>query len=208
MTHVINILFDNCFPLPFIFATIKTRIKTLINRTVNEANDNHHRSQLNQKVYFTIPYIKSESFILITKKFSYDIAYSIPNTMNKIIKRGKDKIEHMSINDCVYKINCLNCEKSYVGQTKRQLGTRVKEHKSDITKKNGLLSVISEHRLEKNHNMNWTETTILDIESSYVKRMISEMIYIKRQDKGLNKNSDTALLPEVYYPIIDILPLL
>jgi len=54
--------------------------------------------------------------------------------------------------------------------------------------------------------MNWTETTILDIESSYVKRMISEMIYIKRQDNGLNKNSDTALLPEVYSPIIDILP--
>jgi len=126
--------------------------------------------------------------------------------MNKIIKRGKDKIEHMSTNDCVYKINCLNCEKSYVGQMKRQLKTRVKEHKSDITKKNGLLSVISEHRLEKNHDMNWTETTILDTESSYVKRIISEMIYIKRQDNGLNKNSDTALLPEVYSPIIDILP--
>jgi len=141
LTHVINILLDNCFPLPFIFATIKTRIKTLINRTVNEANDNHHRSQLNQKYYFTIPYIRSisESFIPITKKFSYDIAYSIPNTMNKIIKRGKGKTEHMSINYCVYKINCLNCEKSYVGQTKRQLETRVKEHKSDITKKERLV---------------------------------------------------------------------
>jgi len=208
LTHVVNILLDNCFPLPFIFATIKTRINTLINRTVNKTKDNDHMSQLSQKHYFTIPYIRSisESFIPITKKFSHDIAFSIPNTMNKIIKRGKDKIEHMSTNDRVYKINCLNCEKSYVGQTKRQLQTRVKEHMSDITEKNGLISVISEHRLEKNHDMNWTETTILDIESSYVKRIISEMIYIKRQDNGLNKNSDTALLPDVYSPIIDILP--
>jgi len=46
--------------------------------------------------------------------------------------------------------------------------------------------------------MNWTETTILDIESSYVKRMISETIYIKRQDKGLNKNSDCVVAGGVF----------
>jgi len=68
---------------------------------------------------------------------------------------------------------------SYVGQTKRQLGTRLKEHMSDIKKKNGLLSVVSNHRLEYNHDMNWSEAAILDIESSYVKRIVSEMVYIK-----------------------------
>jgi len=35
----------------------------------------------------------------------------------------------------VYKIKCSNCDINYVGQTKRQLGTRLKEHMSDIKKR-------------------------------------------------------------------------
>jgi len=94
---------------------------------------------------------------------------------------------------------------SYVGQTKRQLGTRVKEHMSDIKKKKGVLSVVSNHRLENNHEMKWSEVAILDVEPSYTKRIIAEMIYIKKQIKSLNKQSDTDLLPDVYLPIIDTL---
>jgi len=111
----------------------------------------------------------------------------------------------MSKNDVVYKISCSNCDMSYVKQTKRQLGTRIKEHMSDIKKKNGILSVVSNHRLEYDHDMNWSETAILDVELSYVKRIVSEMFYIKRQCNSLNKQSDTDLLPDAYLPIIDFL---
>jgi len=79
--------------------------------------------------------------VRVTK--SMDIAYSVPNTLNRFIRRGKDKIDPRSQNDCVYKIICSNCDMSYVGQTKRQLGTRLKENMSDIKKKNGSLSVVS-----------------------------------------------------------------
>jgi len=94
-----------------------------------------------------------------------------------------------------------------VGQTKRQFKTRLKEHMIDINKKNGVLSIVSNHRIEHGHDMNWEEAAILDRESSYIKRTVSEMIYIKRQCNSLNKQSDTDLLPEVYQPIIDSLPL-
>jgi len=174
---------------------------------VCDKNNNDQSSQKIKKNFFTIPYVRSisESFIPITKKYGFDIAYSVPNTLNSFIKRGKDKIDRMAQNDCVYKISCSGCDMCYVGQTKRQLGTRLKEHMSDIKKKNGLLSVVSNHRLDCNHEMNWLETAILDVESSYVKRMVSEMIYIKRQCNGLNKQSDTDLLSIAYLPIIDSL---
>jgi len=94
-----------------------------------------------------------------------------------------------------------------VGQTKRQFKTRLKEHMLDINKKNGVLSVVSNHRIEHNHDMNWDEATILDRESSYIKRTVSEMIYIKRQCNSLNNQSDTDLLPDVYLPIIESVPL-
>jgi len=62
----------------------------------------------------------------------------------------------MSRQDVVYKINCLECEVFYIGQTKRLLKTRIKEHTTDINKKNGSLSVISNHRLEHKHEFNKT----------------------------------------------------
>jgi len=177
---VINTLLNNWFPLSFIFATINTRIKMLTNRIVRDSNNNDQLSQINQRNFFTIPYVRSisESFLPITKKYGFEIAYSVPNTLNRFIKRGKDKIDPRSQNDCVYKIVCSDCDISYVRQTKKQLGTRLKEHMSDIRKKNGLLSVVSNHKLEYNHDMNWNEAAILDIESSYVRRIVSEMVYI------------------------------
>jgi len=207
LERVINTLLNNCFPLPFIFTTINKRIKMLANTIVQDINIKDQMLQTNRKNFFTIPYIKSisESFLPIVKKYGYDVAYSVPNTLNKIIRRGKDRIDPMSQNDVVYKINCLNCDNSYVGQTKRQLSTRLKEHMSDIKKKNDTLSVISNHRLEYNHDMNWGEATILDKESSYVKRIVSEMVHIKKQHNGLNKQSDTDLLSDAYLPIIEIL---
>jgi len=205
---IINTLLENCFPLPFIFATINTRIKTLANRTNRDTKNTKILPQINEKKFFTIPYIKSisESFPPIIKKYGFNIAYSVLNTLNKYIKRHKDKIDPTTQNEVVYKIDCIDCKSSYVGQTKRQFKTRIKEHRSDINKKNGDLSVISNHRLEYDHEMNWDNAVVLDIESSYTKRIVSEMVHIKRQGKGLNKQSDTDLLPEVYLPIIKGLP--
>jgi len=135
-----------------------------------------------KKEFFTIPYLKSisESFIPVTKKYGFDIAFSIPHTLNSFIKVGKDNLDIMSHQGVVYKISCQDCEVSYVGQTKRQLRTRIKEHSSDIRKKNRYPSVISKHRLSLNHNFDWHNVRIIDIERSYHKRPISEMVHIKK----------------------------
>jgi len=84
-----------------------------------------------------------ESFLPIARRFGFHMAYSVPSTLNRFIKRGKDKIEFMSRSECVYKISCVNCDVSYVGQIKRQLATRIKEHKGDINKRRGFFFQLS-----------------------------------------------------------------
>ena len=98
----------------------------------------------------------------------------------------------------MYKISCDDCDASYVGKTKRKLSTRLLEHISDMNKKvSHLLHLIITSILIK---FRWNDVKILDNESFYNKRLISEMINIKRQ--GLNKQNNTESLPESYSQII------
>ena len=80
---------------------------------------------------------------------------------------------------------------------------KVKEHIKNFNKPTNSLSVIScRHKLDNDHTIDWDNTSTLDSEQSYYKRMISEVIHIKRQEKGLNKQSDTERFPEIYLSLI------
>jgi len=208
LIEFIKVLLNNSYPLPFIFNTIRSRLTLHSKKEFLTIFKDTDYNQDHAKEYFTIPYINSisESFIPITNKFGFNIAFSIPNTLDRFIKCGKDNLDPMSQQCVVYKIFCRDCESSYVGQTKRQLRTRIKEHISDIRKKSGSPSVISEHRLEHNHDFDWSNVKIIDNEHSYQKRLISEMVHIKKQAHGINKQSDTDLLPISYLPVLDLIP--
>ena len=67
----------------------------------------------------------------------------------------------MSISDVVYKLACKDCNASYVGQTKRQLQIRMKEHSNDINKKSNP-SVITCHRLNTDHEFDWHGVEVMD----------------------------------------------
>jgi len=88
----------------------------------------------NKKHFFVIPYVRNISEItasLINKSF-FTVGFRIINKIDKIVKVQKDQIEYAQKNNVVYKINCKNCEVTYVEQTKRQLKTRIKEHYNNI----------------------------------------------------------------------------
>jgi len=59
-------------------------------------------------------------------------------------------------------------------------------------------SVITDHRVNTKHKFDWDRAKILDKETNLNKRLISEMIFIKKQKHGLNAQTDTALLDVIY----------
>jgi len=134
-----------------------------------------------------------ESFRNITKEYDFNLTYTTTNSLQKYIITGKDKLNPVSCCGVVYKINCHDCDASYVGQTKRSLKARVKEHVMDLKKSSDFLSIVSDHRLTFNHDFDWSGTQILDREASWYKRCVSEMIRIKREHHGINKQSDTEV---------------
>jgi len=118
--------------------------------------------------------------------------------LGRIIKAQKDTLSPGFNENIVYKLFCKDCDATYVGQMKRELNTRISEHRRDINKKTGKHSVITEHRINNNHEFNWDNLEILDKKKYYYRRLISEMINIKSQKNALNMQSDTFTTDILY----------
>jgi len=102
----------------------------------------------------------------------------------------------------VYKINCNDCDKVYIGQTKRYLVTRIKEHRNNIKNPLGNFSVVTDYRLSFNHNFDWDNLNILHKEKNRKKREIAEMFFIKQFNDTINLQKDTENLNPIYNKII------
>ena len=79
------------------------------------------------------------------------------------IKDQKDRCPYLfNKNNVVYKINCRDCNASYVDQTGRQLKTRITEHRNNINWKISNLTVITNHRLQFKHDSDWDNILIMN----------------------------------------------
>lgn len=109
--------------------------------------------EVETKKLFVIPYINkiSEMIVSSVKNANLRVGYRCFNKLDKIIKIQKDNNEHSCCSNVVYKINCNDCNASYVDQTKKQLQTKLKEHRNNVRLDSGKHSVISDHIIKEHH---------------------------------------------------------
>jgi len=204
---IINVLLDNGYPLDMIFSAIRKRLHTTFHRT-SSLTSNTETNEDKPTHYFTIPYVSciAKNFMQFFSNISFTkLAFSCCNKLSRFIKVQKDALPSSLRSNVVYQLNCQNCSASYVGQTKRSLSIRMSEHRSHIIRNSSQQSVITDHRLLHKHDFDWDNVQILDEETNYNKRLISEMIFIKKQKFGLNAQTDTDLLDPIYNEILSSL---
>jgi len=93
------------------------------------------------------PYVEkvSEAIVRIMKKHNVPVAMKPWNfqgfmatgtlswkTLKDLLVHPKDKQDTQDIGKCVYKVPCANCDKTYVGETGRNLGVRLHKHKTEV----------------------------------------------------------------------------
>jgi len=203
--YIINVLLDNGYPLDTIFSAIRKRLHTTFHRTSFLTPNTQINVDKPTHSYFTIPYVSciAKNFMQFFSNISFTkLSFSCHNKLSRFIKVQKDSLPSSLRSNVVYQLNCQNCNASYVGQTKRALSVRVNEHRSHIIRNSSQQSVITEHRLLYKHDFDWDNVQILDEETNYNKRLISEMIFIKKQKFGLNAQTDTELLDPIYNDIL------
>ena len=149
-----------------------------------------------------LPYVKglSEKVERILKKRNISAAFKPHKTLRNILVHPKDKNKPK---EGVYTIDCKNCPKKYVGETKRLLEQRVKEHKKEVdvladtqkftreTRKTSITefskSAITDHARQLNHVIDWDSAKIVAREADWKIRGIKEAITIRRT---INMNRD------------------
>jgi hypothetical protein len=85
-----------------------------------------------------------------------------------------------------------------VGQTKQFLGKRLKNHTDAVKKKNGTHSALSKHAIEEDHQINVASARVLRKEPRLGKRLILEMIQIRKRPDALNTQQDCVNLGTSY----------
>ncbi|KYN12159.1 hypothetical protein ALC57_15678 [Trachymyrmex cornetzi] len=212
LCFTIKVLLENDYQLNFKFENINNRLKNIIMASDRKISS----SSIFDNTFVTFFFIYEIQSIVssVIKNISFEVirlniaAFNSPldvttNKLREFIRVYKNPLPRDKRSNVVYKISCRSCDASYVGQMCRQLRSRITEHKNHIRWNTYTRNVITEHRLQEDHDFDWDNVTILDEEPHYRKRLISEMMFIRRQTHGLNLQTDMEGLPKAYLSIID-----
>lgn len=211
LKKITNLLLENNYPLNFIECNIKQRLKKLNFEKYNALGscDNKNKTSRNiTKKYISIPYMNkfSESIANKMKKFDLNVAFKTNNFTGQFFSKVKDKIDTLDQTHIVYQINCNECDAKYIGQTKQKFGKRLNQHKNSIknTDKTGSSNhtALCEHTIKTKHTFDFHNPKILKKECHYQKRLVNEMIEIKRQKDAINFRTDIQNLSMFYNNII------
>ena len=146
-----------------------------------------------------IPYVSGlgEDLRRIYRKFNIRTVFRTPFTLRHELCRIKDRDSAMLASGVVYEIPC-SCGQRYIGETKRVLGTGLKEHQGDTRRGQIEKSAIAEHAWSQHHQPLWEETRILDQADNTTILLIKEAMHISLQSPRelMNRDHGLIMLPE------------
>ena len=162
-------------------------------------------NEIQKCFYISVPYFPglSESFKKIFKYTPVQVCFKGVNTLKSMLLHSKDKISNNQKKDLVYHWECKadGCNSSYIGETSRALGERVKEHSKSTT------SAILKHCKDFHHPLpSIDDFNIIDKEPSQVTREAKEAIHIRRLDPSLNRNIGKMSIPHCFDNLLGAKP--
>jgi hypothetical protein len=150
-----------------------------------------------KRMSIALPYVKgiSEPLARTFRKYGITSYHKPFNTIRSTLVHSKDKPTKENTTGAIYQIKCSTCGNLYIGETGRQLGTRIEEHKKIAS------SAIHEHIERTGHRIDWDNIKIIDKEQDTIKRKIKEAIHIKLKKPSLNRDQGLDL-PPIYNQLL------
>ncbi|UYV70907.1 hypothetical protein LAZ67_8001073, partial [Cordylochernes scorpioides] len=176
-------------------------------RAEREVNKNKHLNRTTEGYNnIIIPYIREvdNEISRILKKCKYNIWYST-GTKREFLTRNnimKDNIGTSKPNNVIYGIKCTECDKIYVGETGRNLETRIKEHQQGLLERRAL-SKIGEHALFSGHRPDWNDIEIFHRNIKFKKERLFLEGWVSREfgKRTINTFED---IPQQYASFLNL----
>ena len=179
LKHLQGVMLNNDYPTGFL-----KRCRTL---KPKERSEDEHKPLSTTK----LPYIEglSEEIRRILRGFNIRTVFRTIDTLGRILTRVKDPTPPEERPGVIYKIKCI-CGDFYVGETKRTLATRIKEHKAACRLGAFERSAVAEHAWQEGHEINWDDVEILDTAKDLQERKVKESLYIRMVPRTCLMNRD------------------
>jgi hypothetical protein len=143
----------------------------------------------------------------VFKKHQIKMVHSTRGKLGELLGNPKDQVETLQKSG-IYKIDCLGCSASYIGQSRRSITTRFNDHHRNIRKNHPELSSVADHVIShmneprSKHDINLDNFTLLKevrrpdhldaFESYYILKAKKEGQVLLNNDDG-NVNSTLLL---------------
>lgn len=125
-------------------------------------------------------------FKKVFKKFDLNMApvnrLNVKNFFHGKLKDTKNEEEMAGI----YEISCQDCDKVYVGQTRRNIKIRAKEHHRNVRNRDIDKSAVAKHCYEEAHEIKEKPKLLQRVEQSGKLNIVERMFMYKRKEKLMN----------------------
>ena len=201
LNHILKVFKENGYPEALIRNCLFKKRKP---------KDNNEEEEYVGSLY--LPYIRQMEQPLkkLCSKLKIKLIFNKGRTLKNILASHRPPIHDLCKKNVIYRASCggndgESCDTVYVGETSRQLGTRMNEQATGCirAKKTGKVKDkdkrydlgLQKHALDHNHIFNLEEAEILDQEKHWKKRKILEAIHIALQPNTCNINKGAPFDP-------------
>lgn len=162
----------------------ETFVQCLLDRPPKVATSTEEEDQA---TIAAIPYIKgtSETLARILQPYNIKVAHKPMCTLRTVLTKVKDPTPPERRKGAIYKVKCAECPATYIGETGRNLTTRIKEHKRS-TEVGDKTNNIAVHHMETKHRIDWESATCLDFTTNYFDRTFLESWYTNLDSNAIN----------------------
>ena len=157
MKHVTAALVANGYPKRFVIDVGKPK-RPAQQQLSTTAPARVHRMLQRASVFYKGT---SEPIKRILSNHNIKVAQKPHQTIGNLFPKPKDPVPKDQTRGAFYSIPCKDCDKSYIGETKRKFSTRLKEHKKAVEHKHSQKSALAEHCLRSGHTVSWEASKIL-----------------------------------------------
>ena len=153
------------------------------------------------RFYASIPYVPgvSERIQRVFRKYDVNIAHKPTRKLRNELCHLKDKRPTHDKPGVVYKLNCLDCDAKYIGETGRQVSDRMTEHKRDIRVKRTTSKVFQHIKNTRHtHTFDFENVSVLEKCTNEKVRLHLESIHTYSRCNTLNRSKT---LNSAYKPL-------